>query len=62
MKGISPARYLAQAKLRHAASLLRETRLSVAAIAAQCGFGSKQSLIRWMRRELKCLPSELRRE
>ncbi|HEY3322838.1 MAG TPA: AraC family transcriptional regulator [Planctomycetota bacterium] len=59
-QGLPPSRYLARAKITRATSLLTETKLTVAAVAQQCGFGSKQSLIRWMRREIGCLPNEIR--
>jgi AraC-like DNA-binding protein len=61
-QGISPARFLARAKLARATALLLETQLPVVKIAQQCGFGSKQALIRWMKREAGCLPGELRRQ
>jgi AraC-like DNA-binding protein len=59
-QGMPPARFLARLKLRRATALLTDTNLSVLEIAQQCGFGSKQALIRWTRRELGCLPGEYR--
>ena len=59
-QGMPPARFLARIKLRRATALLTDTNLSVLEIAQQCGFGSKQALIRWMRREVGCLPGEYR--
>lgn len=60
-QGMPPARYVARAKLARATTLLAETQLPIAKVALQCGFGSKQSLIRWMKREAGCLPNEIRR-
>jgi AraC-like DNA-binding protein len=58
--GVSPAKYLARARVARAAELLRETRLPVPRVATACGFASKQALIRWFRVEIGLLPSQYR--
>jgi AraC-like DNA-binding protein len=59
--GVSPARYLARVRTARAVELLRDTRLPVPRVAKQCGFSSKHSLIRWLRREFGELPSQIRK-
>lgn len=47
--GRSPAQYLAEARLAHAMSLLRETHLPISAIAQQSGYNSMHTMARQIR-------------
>lgn len=59
--GMPPAAWLARQRLDRAVTLLRETSLSVAAIADQCGFGSTHTLARRLRAATGKGPQALRR-
>jgi transcriptional regulator GlxA family with amidase domain len=59
--GLTPARYIAQLRLEAARRQLEEGRRSIERIAADCGFGTADTLRRCFRRELKTEPSEHRR-
>lgn len=59
--GLTPARYIAQLRLEAARRQLEEGRQSIERIAADCGFGTADTLRRCFRRELKTEPSEYRR-
>jgi AraC family transcriptional regulator len=59
--GVTPYRYLMQARIRHAVRLLRDTALPVTEIAFDVGFGDLSNFINVFRRELGCSPSRFRK-
>jgi AraC-like DNA-binding protein len=59
--GVPPATWLSRQRLDRAITLLRDTGLPVAAIAAQCGFGSTHTLARQLRAATGKGPLALRR-
>jgi AraC-like DNA-binding protein len=59
--GITPRRYLAQTRLRHALELLANTQLSLAEIAARTGHADQSTLTRHMRSALGVTPAAHRR-
>lgn len=59
--GVPPATWLAQQRLDRAITLLRDTSLTVAAIATQCGFGSAHTLARQLRQTTGRGPKAFRR-
>lgn len=59
--GLPPATWLARARLERALALLRDTELPVAAVAAQCGYGSAHTLARQVRAATGKSPKALRR-
>ena len=59
--GISLGRFMAQARLNHALSLLRTTSLPVGTVATRCGFESVYAFSRAFRREKGFAPSAARR-
>jgi transcriptional regulator GlxA family with amidase domain len=58
--GMTPARYVEAARVEAARQRLERTRQGVDAIAADCGFGSAETLRRAFLRVLKVTPSEYR--
>lgn len=48
--GVTPHRYVVQARLKRARELLREGRLSLAQVAVETGFADQSHLSRWIRR------------
>lgn len=58
--GLPPGKHLARARLERALALLRETHLSLAAIAAQAGFSTAHTLTRRVREATGRAPSQLR--
>ncbi|HEU4733514.1 MAG TPA: AraC family transcriptional regulator [Kofleriaceae bacterium] len=59
--GVTPYRFLVQARIRKAVELLRDTRLPVTAIALSVGFGDLSNFIHTFRREIGCSPSQFRK-
>ena len=56
----TPAKYLNNVRLRHAARLLRDTRLSVTEIAAETGFTDPNYFARRFRQSMRTSPSRYR--
>ena len=56
----TPHEYLTQARLKQAMHLLRQTRLSLDAIAERCGFNSATHFIRSFRQHLNMTPGQYR--
>jgi AraC-like DNA-binding protein len=59
--GVSPARYVARCRLRHAATLLRGTSMSVLGVALAIGYGDQSSFTRAFQREFGQSPSAYRK-
>ncbi len=59
--GVTPARHVELVRLEAARRLLEDTRQPIAAIAAQCGFGTPETLRRAFLRTLHVGPAEYRR-
>lgn len=59
-RGAAPAAVWREQRLRRAAALLAHTDLTLAAVAAQCGFHSPSHLSRWIVRRHGCAPGRLR--
>ncbi len=59
--GVTPARYVESVRLEAARRALEDTPLSVAAVAASCGFGTPETLRRTFLRTLGVGPAEYRR-
>lgn len=59
--GLSPHRYLVQARVERAKELLATSDLPVVAIAEMCGFSSTGHLAQWFRRVTGASPSDYRR-
>lgn len=60
--GCSPREYLGQVRVQAAKRLLRETDLSISAIAAQTGFPDPAYFTRFFRQQVGLTPSEFRKE
>lgn len=58
--GSSPGQYLLSLRLQYASSLLRNTNLTVAAIAMECGFSSDAQFCSLFKRELGSTPGRYR--
>jgi transcriptional regulator GlxA family with amidase domain len=58
--GMTPARYVAQVRLEAARRMLEDSMERIEAIAANCGFGTPETLRRTFLRELKTIPREYR--
>jgi AraC-like DNA-binding protein len=58
--GIPPIQYLAQWRIQLAASLLRETKSSLAEIAERVGYGSEAALSRAFKRRVGIAPASYR--
>jgi transcriptional regulator GlxA family with amidase domain len=58
--GTSLGRFMAQARLNHAFSLLHSTTLPIGRIAELCGFDSIYAFSRAFHREKGCTPSSIR--
>jgi AraC family transcriptional activator FtrA len=58
--GLAPGAWLLAARLARARDLLEETRLSVEAVAAACGFGTAATLRHHFGRQLGLSPTEHR--
>lgn len=50
VQGCTPMDFLAEVRVRHALQLLKDRRLSLDEVAQRCGFGSRQTLFRQLRR------------
>jgi AraC-like DNA-binding protein len=59
--GLTPLMYLRKTRLNAACKLLRDTRVSLAEIATQCGFNDQTNMTRAFRLELKITPLRYRR-
>ncbi|MGN1118963.1 MAG: helix-turn-helix domain-containing protein [Oscillospiraceae bacterium] len=59
--GTTPARYLAEIRLKRACALLRATSLPIAEIAQRCGYSDANYFSRVFRREMAISPGEYRR-
>ena len=59
--GVTPARYVEQARLEAARRLLEETDEGVEAVARRCGFGTAETMRRAFLRALHLSPAEYRR-
>ena len=59
--GVSPLRWLAQHRLRHAAEALRETDLSLAALAAEIGYQCEFAFAKAFKRLFGIAPGMFRR-
>jgi transcriptional regulator GlxA family with amidase domain len=59
--GTTPGRYVERVRLEAARRLLEDTDRSVASVAAQCGFGTAETMRRSFLRALGCGPSDYRR-
>ncbi len=59
--GLTPLMYLRRTRLNAACRLLRESKISLAGIAAQCGFNDQTNMTRAFRLELKITPLKYRR-
>lgn len=59
--GTSPHARLRAVRLRHAVTLLQASDLTLAAIAARCGYHSASHLARHLKAALGCTPGEVRR-
>lgn len=60
--GLTPIMYLRKTRLNAACKLLRDTKVSLAAIAQKCGFNDQTSMTRAFRMELKITPLKYRRK
>ena len=60
MLGISPADFVRNVRLKHAACLLADSSLSVAEIAARVGYGTHKAFVANFKRLFGVLPSEYR--
>ena len=58
--GVTPARYVERLRIEAARRRLEETRDNVDAIAAQCGFGTAESMRRSFQRTLRVSPTSYR--
>ena len=58
--GVTPAEFVARARVDAARRLLEETRLSMKEIAQRCGFSEEQNLRRAFARRLKVTPTDYR--
>ena len=59
--GVTPYRFLLQARIREALAMLRETSRSVTDIAFDVGFGDLSNFINAFRREVGCSPRQYRK-
>lgn len=59
--GVTPYRYLLQARVRRAVDLLGDTERSVTDIALDVGFGDLSNFINAFRREIGCSPGQFRK-
>jgi AraC family transcriptional regulator len=59
--GMPPHQWLTQKRLQHAKTLLQETQLDLAAVAAACGFGDQSHLTRVFTRRVGISPGRWRR-
>ncbi|MDF2190433.1 AraC family transcriptional regulator [Paraflavitalea sp. CAU 1676] len=62
MYGTGPYEYLQVARLKEAASLIKETDLPIAEIAHRCGYNHATNLTAAFRRKFQMLPSDLRKK
>lgn len=59
--GVTPGQYMLRMRLRRAAVLLRRSSLTIARVAAECGFGDLSTFNRQFRRAMRMTPHEYRR-
>jgi transcriptional regulator GlxA family with amidase domain len=60
--GVTPAQYIADLRLDHAAALLRSGRMPIAEIALAAGFSDQSAMTRCLRRRRGVTPAALRRQ
>ncbi len=60
MLGISPAEFIRNVRLKHAARLLTETRMSISEVAEHIGYASPRIFSQNFKKIFGCLPSEYR--
>jgi AraC family transcriptional regulator len=58
--GQAPHQFVLECRLKRAQDLLRHSRLSLAEVAARCGFASQQHLTHTMRKKMGITPARLR--
>jgi len=58
--GVTPGQYMLRTRLRRAAVLLRRSSMSIAKVAAECGFGDLSTFNRQFRRALRMTPNAYR--
>ena len=58
--GTAPHRYFTNRRIARARALIAEGKLSIAEVAAQCGFLSETHFVRWFKRSTGATPSEYR--
>jgi transcriptional regulator GlxA family with amidase domain len=58
--GLSPINYLNALRLHHASRLLKQTNLSIEAIAEQCGFANRFYMTRLMKKHRHTTPAAFR--
>ena len=58
--GLSPGQYIVDKRLEHACKLLRQSSLSVSAIAMECGFSNDAQFCSVFKRELRLTPKQYR--
>jgi AraC family transcriptional activator of pobA len=58
--GLSPGQYIVDKRLEHACKLLRQTPLSVSAVAMECGFSNDAQFCSVFKRELRLTPKQYR--
>lgn len=59
--GVAPHQYLLQLRVDTAARMLRDTDLSIAQVATQCGFSHQEHMTRVLKAQLGVTPAALRR-
>ena len=59
--GITPIQFMLDLRIRHAATLLRDTGLSVTSVAARTGFSDLSGFHRHFKRVYRCTPTAYRR-
>lgn len=59
--GTSPQKWLTEARLRYAQELLKNTQISLAELALQCGYSDQTALTRAMKRHTQMTPAAYRR-
>jgi AraC family transcriptional regulator len=59
--GLAPHRYLIEARIRRAQSLLAKSAMPIIEIALECGFTHQEHMTRWFQRQLQTTPAAYRR-
>jgi len=60
LTGYSPKQYLTLVRLKHAASMLHDTSVSISEIAWECGFSDYNNFCKQFKNAYNCTPSEFR--